>query len=134
MEISTRLFNYEQDSQIVNSWWSERNQLVIEKDYLSDYGVLAFINNKAVGCMWLYPVLSTKWSMIRFPITDPKSSKVDRELALDLIFDNIHNISKDMGYKYMFCTSNHPSLIKRLEKYNYVLDSKECSHFWGKLR
>ena len=133
MELSTKLFKYEDDYELISSWWKSRNHIVIDKDLLSDYGVIAYINNKPIGCMWLYPVLTAKWCMVRFPITDPNTTKEDRNIALDLIFENIHNISKEMGYKYMFCTTNTPNLIKRLEKYNYMFDSKDCSHFYGKL-
>ncbi len=131
--METRLFNYEKDYDLVSTWWKERNHAVITKDFLSDYGIMALIDNKPVGVMWLYPVMTTKWSMIRFPIVDPNVSKEVRDSALNLIFDNLHNISRDMGYTHIFCTTNHPGLITRLKKYNYTLDSENCVHFWGGL-
>lgn len=131
--MKTRLFNYEKDYELVCSWWQERNHTVIPKDFLSNYGVMALIDDKPVGVMWLYPVLSTTWSMIRFPIIDNSLSKEDRDLALDLIFDNLHNISRDMGYKYIFCTTNHTGLIRRLKKYGYTPDGENCVTFWGGL-
>lgn len=128
---TSRLFDYEKDYKTVSAFWEERNQLVIKKDFLSDYGVVVEENGKMLAVMWLYPMLSTKWAMIRFPITNPQTTKEERDLALDLVFDNLHGIAKDMGYNYLFCTTNHPALIARLQKYNYTQDASDCVHFWG---
>jgi hypothetical protein len=130
--MKSRLFVYDTDYELVSGWWKKREHIVIQKDFLSDFGVLVEDDNgKKLAVMWLYPLLSTKWCMIRFPITNPDSTKEERNKALDLVFDNLHGMAMDMGYKYLFCTTNHSALIERLKKYNYTQDASDCVHFWG---
>lgn len=128
-----RLLDLNKDYETLSSWWTQRNHVIITKDFLSDYGVLASKNGKDLAAMWLYPVVSTKWCMVRFPIANPDTTKAERDAAMDLIINTLHLISKDMGYKYMFCTTNHPGLIKRLKSFGFVGDSENCINFWGGL-
>ena len=131
MNISTRLVNLENDYELLSTWWVERQHEIIPKDFLSQLGVMCLIDNKPVGAMWLYPVIGCKWSMIRFPITTIKSSKEERDIVLNHILDSLFNISKDMGYSKVFCTTNHENLINKLEQYGMSMTSDNCKHFWG---
>jgi hypothetical protein len=128
--MTARLFNFDKDYQTVTKWWTERNHIQIKKDFLSDYGVMVSKDGKDLAAMWLYPMITTAYCMVRFPITNPETTKLERNEALDLVFANLHGMTKDLGYKYLFCTTNHPSLIKRLEKYQYTKDAENCVHFW----
>lgn len=131
MEI--KVFNRTEDYDTVSAWWKQREHAQVPQDFISDYGFIAFENGNAVAAMWLYPVVTTKWCMIRFPISDPNSTNELRSQALDLIFDTIHLVAKDMGYKHIFCTTNHPGLQARLNKCGYTLEFSDCAHFWGEL-
>lgn len=128
------LFKKDSHYETLTTFWQDREHLVIPKEYLSDYGFMAFDEQgNPVAAMWLYPVVSTNWCMVRFPISNPDVPNEIRSKAMDLIFDTIHKVSKDMGFNQIFCTTNHKGLIKRLTKYGYTLDSSDCVHFWGGL-
>lgn len=133
MIIETRLINLNNDYELFSKWWIDHNHVIIPKDMLSEFGVICYINKKPIAAMWLYPVLSCKWSMIRFPISSKDSSKNERNIAMDYVLNNLFNISKDMGYTNVFCTTNHSSLIKKLKKIGMTLSSEDCKHFWGAL-
>lgn len=121
---SIRLYKAD-DYSIVTSWWNKRNLTVIPEEFLSAYG---FIDANAA--MWLYPQVTTKFAMIRFPITNPDATNIERSSSLDLIFDTVHKLSKSMGFNKIFCTTNHEGLSNRLVKYGYTLTDENCKHFW----
>lgn len=127
------LFNYNTDYEVVSSWWKKRNCPIIPKDFLGNYGFIINENNKKLCAIWLYPIMTTKWCMVRFPISNPDITKEEHEKSLDLLFSSVHNISKDMGYKHIFCSTNHDGFIKRLNKYGYNQEATDCVHFWGVL-
>lgn len=128
-----KVFDRNTDYEIAETLWKQRNHDIIPKEFLSDFGVMAYDESGPAGIMWFYPVMSANWGMIRFPITNKEISDDKRNEALNLIFDTIHETAKSFGYKYIFCATNHKGLIKRLEKYGYNQDSKDCVMFWGGL-
>lgn len=131
MEVKTRLFDLDKDYELISNWWNERKQTIIPKEFLNQYGVMAFVDNKPIGVMWLFPVLGCNWSIIRFPITNIESTIEQRDLAMDAIFDNLISMSKLLKCTHIFCTTNHPGLIKRLEDQGMTMTSENCKHFWG---
>ena len=131
--LHTRLFDFNKDYELVTKWWTARNHIIVEKDFLSDYGVMVLDDHKPIIVMWLYPIMTTKWSMIRFPISNPDTTEIERDQAMEVLFHSLAGISKDMGYKYIFCTTNHPGLMNKLNKYGFSSEHTDCAHFWGGL-
>lgn len=121
------------DYSLVTEMWTKRNHIVIPKDFLTDFGILAKQDKVPVACAWLFPVLSSKTCMIRYPVSNPEIDSNVRNTALDLVFDNLHIIAKEMGYTKVFITTNHENLKKRLLKYDYTEEAQNCTHFWGGL-
>lgn len=128
MEIS--IFNKNENYGDLVSLWEQRSDVIMPKEFLSDYGVMCKDGDTIIAIMWLYPVVSCNWAMIRFPISNSEVSNETRDLGLNLVFNTIHNIAKDMGYTQLFCSTNHSGLSKRLEKYGYSLEHTDCSHYW----
>lgn len=115
--------------ELICSWWKERDLTILPKDFLTKYG---FISGE-IAAAWLFPILGCNTAMVRYPITDPKSSKEERDSALNLLFYTIKETAKDMGYTKIFITTNSRSLCKRLEKYNFTKTEENCFHYWGGL-
>ena len=133
MNLTSSLLKLDDNHSLVHELWTKRNHVVIPKDYLTDYGVMVSSDDTLIAGAWLFPILSSKTCMIRFPISNIDIEIDVRDKALDLVFQNLHSIAKDMGYTTVFITTNHANLKKRLLKYSYMEESKDCSHFWGEL-
>ncbi len=133
MEVTSKLFSYETDSELVNTWRLVRNELSIPKDYLSDYGVIGIVDGKPIAAMWLYPMLGCKMCVIEGIISDPDSTKEERKLALDVMFENIHGIAKDMEYKLIICMTDNSSIAARIQSYGYGKDKKTYEFYVGEL-
>ncbi len=128
-----RLFNYEQDNDLISQWRIDQDSNVIPKDVLSPFGFIVELNKTPIVAMWLYPMVGCKMCLIEGLISDPQSLKENRKLALDILFDNIHLVAKDMGYKYIVCMTDNPSVAERVQKYGYGKDSKIYTNFVGEL-
>lgn len=131
--MEVRLFKKDKDYPIVLEWWNERKQNPAPLDFLSDYGVIVSDGNKDVASLWFYPVVSAKFGIILSPITNPDTTKEERNEALNLCLNTIHVIAKDLGYSTVMCWSNVPAFESRLESHGYVPGDKNCTHYWGGL-
>lgn len=131
--MQVNLINRKSDLSSLNLWWEKRNHPVVPASMLSDYGVLVSKDNVDLAAMFLYPVVSTNWCMVRFPISNPDVEASVRDEALDLVFDSVFLIAKDLGYEKVFCTTDHKNLSKRLLKFNFINMDVKCDHFWGDL-
>lgn len=131
MEVT--LLNRKSDLTNLKSWWEKRDHVVIPSSMLSDYGILVSKDGVDIAAMFLYPVVSTDWCMVRFPISNPEVEASVRDEAMDLVFDSLFLIAKDLGYKKVFCTTDHKNLSKRLLKFNFINMDVKCDHFWGDL-
>lgn len=130
MEI--RMFKKE-DYDIVKSWWDQRDQVAAPIEFLSDYGVIAFQDEKPIAAIWFYPMLSVKFGFIKSPVTNPDTTKEERDEALNGCLDILHFIAKDLGYTHVLCPSNVPAFQDRLKSLGYAEGDKDCIHFWGGL-
>ena len=127
-------FKNDEDYQTLLSWCQARNWPEINKDMLSDYGYIVSENDKKIATCWLYPVIGSSVCWMGFPFSNPNSNKYERKKALDLLFENMHNTAKNMGYTYILTTSNTPPIENRLKKYGYKLGDKNVNQYWGRLK
>lgn len=131
--MKTRLVNLDKDYPIFESWWKERNLFVAPKDILTQFGMVAEKDGKMLAAMWLCPVLTSKMCLLRFPISDPSINTQERSDAVDAVILSLHDLGRSLNCKYVLCSTNHKSLIKRLTKFNYLQEFTDCSHMVGVL-
>lgn len=131
--MSSRLFKKNKDYDIVLSWWNEHNAVPADLDFLSDYGVIVSNGDKDIASLWFYPVVSAKFGIILSPVTNPDTTKEERNEALNLCFNSIHDLAKDLGFTTIMCWSNVPPVENRLNDLGYVPGDKNCTHYWGVL-
>lgn len=127
------MFIKKNDYQIVENWWNERNQAPAPENFLSDYGVIVHDGEIPIAALWMYPIVSAKFSLILSPITNPETTKEQRDEALNLSMDMIHSISKELGFTHTLCLSNVEAFQNRLRSFGYSEGDKDCIHFWGGL-
>ncbi len=121
--------NYNEIKQL----WEDRNLPVADIKILSEFGVVAKKENKIVGVMFLYLTVGTPISLIRFPVVDKELNKEEHETAINGLIKNTMILSKNLGYDYSLCTTNHKGLIKRLKDHGYSQDVDNCVHMNGVL-
>lgn len=131
--MEVRLFKKKEDYPILLEWWKARGQNPGSIDFLSDWGVIVSDGQKPVAALWLYPMVSTKLGMIMSPISNPDTTKEQRDIALNICLNTIHEIAKDLGHTTIMGWTNVPPFEKRLESHGYTPGDKNCTHYWGGL-
>ncbi len=129
MNISARLFNLEKDFSIIEDFCKKRQLPIIDKDLLSAYGVVVFIDNNPVVCGWLYPVLTSKLCIVENIISDLDVK--NKTEYINLLYTTFHLIAKDMGYKYIKTTVENKSMKNRLESYGYMNTQENLTNYIG---
>lgn len=129
--LTTKLFKKDEDYKTIENFCSKRSLPLIDKDLLSDYGVIVLDGETPVVCGWLYPTISSKLCIIENVISD--TNVKDKDESLSLLFYTLHLIAKDMGYKYVKNSVENKSMKKRLESYGYMSLQDNVTNYMGVL-
>jgi len=127
--MNIRKLDLNKDYHIVEDWWKQRHWTPVAKEALSTIGYIV----DDIAAMWLYLSVGSKLAWIGFPIANPNTTKEQRNDAIDLLFNTIHEYAKINGYDFIITTSNIPAVINRIEKIGYIKGDENVSHFWRKL-
>ena len=123
MEI--KLMNLEQDKEIIDTWCKERQLDIIPMDYLSKYGFLVSSETQKPLCAgWLFLFTDCKRCTFACIISNPNTTKEERNEALNLLFTTMILSAKDMNCKYITFNSAYMTLKKQLLDLNFKEDKK----------
>lgn len=110
--------------------WDSRSLPHAHISLLSPFGITAKKEDTLVGALFMYLSYGVPTCMIRFPIIKKEE---DTDLIFNLMLDEAHSQLKQLGYKYIICSTNHNGLIKKLKNKNYNEEATNCSHLIGVL-
>ena len=130
MQMNCKKYDENQHYKLIESWWIEREGAAPQPDMLSHYGWISFFNQRPIAALWLYPILGSKVAWVGWPIANPDSGKLERNLALDTVFDKIENTAKEMGYKYIWTTSGVNPVQNRLKERGYKQGDSNITQYW----
>ena len=114
----------------VKRWWAERERVPFSDSLASDYGYMAYSENNPVAAMFLYPTKGSSVCMIGWPITDPNTTKEERNLALNELFDKIHKEARLMGYKLVWSFSGVEPVQNRMIELGYVIGDQNINQYF----
>jgi hypothetical protein len=117
----------------ITELWKDRDLDIAKIEILSEFGIVAKKEDKVVGVIFLYLTLGTPVSLLRFPVIDKNLNKDEHETVINGLIKNTMILSKQLGYNYSLCTTNHKGLIKRLKSHGYSQDADNCVHMNGVL-
>ena len=83
-------------------------------------------NGKPVLAGFIYTT-NSKGVWLEWIISDPTYRDKDRQQAIELLITGAENVSKKLGYKYMFSIGRNKHLIETHKKLNWKVD-KTPSH------
>ena len=126
MELNIRRLE-ESDWDTLVSWWDEWPEWTAPpKDFLPDNGTGGFIvenNNTPIVAGFLYKT-NSKGVLLEWIISNPKYKEEDRQVAIELLINGAENVSKELGYKYMFSIGRNKHLIETHKKLKWRVDKK----------
>jgi len=126
MELNIRRLK-ETDWDTLVSWWDEWPEWESPpKEFLPDNGKGGFIVEKKhtpIVAGFLY-LTNSKGVLLEWIVSNPKYRGKDRQKAIELLITGAENVSKKLGYKYMFSIGRNKRLIETHKKLNWKVDKK----------
>jgi hypothetical protein len=116
----------EEDYKTICGWWKWWRWPVLPKNMLPDNGKSGFMvekNNTPIVSAFLF-ITNSKGAKLEWVISNPKYKEKDRKQAIELLINNIEQVCKDMGLKYIFSIGRNEHLIKTHEKLGWTVDKK----------
>lgn len=104
-----------EDYEALKGWWSAQKWEAPPLECLPTVGFM--IEDVCAG--FLYQTDSA-FSWLEFVIANPDTDKKVRSEALDLVINALTKASKELGYKAIYTTLNHPKLIERYQKHGFM--------------
>tara|TARA_R110002012_G_scaffold75561_2_gene190882 strand:- start:117 stop:527 length:411 start_codon:yes stop_codon:yes gene_type:complete len=126
MELNIRRLT-DNDWVALRSWWDAwPDWQAPAKEYLPDDGRGGFMVEKGdtlIVAGFLY-LTNSKGVLLEWIVSNPEYREDDRKQALELLINGAENVSKDLGYKYMFSIGRNKNLMDTHEKLGWNVDKK----------
>ncbi len=127
MDIDAINFDADSHYKIICSWWDAHKWPSIPMESLPQTGIIITIDGEPICAVWLYKSDSNLCWM-EWMISNPKSPKAHREIALPLLIDTCTNVAKQMGFKIIFTSIKHTRLLKRLTGAGFNVDDTNATN------
>ena len=125
MELNIRRLE-ESDWDTLVSWWDKWPEWTAPpKDFLPDNGKGGFMvenNDTPIVAGFLYKT-NSKGVLLEWIISNPNYKEEDRQVAIELLINGAENVSKELGYKYMFSIGRNKHLIETHKKLEWTVDT-----------
>ena len=126
MELNIRRLE-ESDWDTLVSWWDKWPEWTAPpKDFLPDNGKGGFMvenNDTPIVAGFLYKT-NSKGVLLEWIISNPNYKEEDRQVAIELLINGAENVSKELGYKYMFSIGRNKHIIETHKKLKWRVDKK----------
>ena len=133
-ELTLRFLN-KKDYKTICEWWKWWRWPVIPKEMLPDNGKSGFIvekNNIPIVSCFLF-ITNSNWAKLEWVVSNPKYKEEDRQEAIELLINNVENVCKKMGIKYMFSVGRNKHLLDTHKKLGWFIDPKQSHEITKKI-
>lgn len=102
------------DLKVINEWQEAHGLPAFKLENLSKFGLI--IDDVCAGF-----IFETDGGFCVFDcfISNPKSSKIDRTLCLDVITEALLKRAEARGFKTVLALTSHPSIEERCKRYKF---------------
>lgn len=125
--MNIRSFDLLKDYEDIFNWWTKHNWAPIMPHSLPTTGIVVENDSKKLCAGFLYRTDSNLCWM-EFIISNPDSEKEERDISLDLLISELIIKAEEFNCKVIFSSINHPSLIERYKKHNFVETDKQMTN------
>ena len=125
----------ESDWETLVSWWKWWRWPVVAKEFLPENGkggIMIEKDNIPIVAGFLYSTNSAT-VILEWIVSNPKYKDKDRKKAIEMLIIEAEELTKKMGYKYMFSIGRSKHLIETHKKLDWFVDDKPSYEITKKL-
>jgi hypothetical protein len=127
MKFNIRILNDTDYEEILIGWWKDWGFVPVERDFLSDLGLIVYDGDIPVCAGFVYATNSSV-SLVNWIISNKDyRKKPNRSEALDFLIYKLTEVCKQSGFKYIFVNNNNSNLISRFQKQGYSVGVKNST-------
>lgn len=116
---------------LLTYWWLERTGKPMLRELLSDYGFMAVDEDGTPrAAMFFFPTMGTEVAFVGWPISPRSTIREERDLALPLLFTEIHKLAKGLGYIFLTSYASTPGVNARLKEQGYLLGDENVNQYY----
>ena len=105
----------EDDWEVLTKWWDAWPEWdAPPKDFLPENGtggLMVESEGEPIVAGFMY-ITNSKGVLLEWIISNPDYKDEDRQVAMELLINGAENVSKELGYKYMFSIGRNKNLIE----------------------
>ena len=117
-----------EDYEFIEKWWME-HQGSFNIELQSPYGLVCFMDQKPVAHCSIFLPKDSLVAQLGWVVSDPKSDRDTRDLALTVMLGEVESYVGDMGYKYVWLGTENKALQDRAEDHEYI-GGMEMKQYW----
>ncbi len=133
--VEFRVENFDKESPLM-AWlhlWAGKRGFPFDKELASDFGFMAYVGERPIASVFLYPVLSTSFVLIGFPLSDPNSTKEERSGAIKAIVADAEKVSKVLNRKFIVSYAGSKGAVSMFSNLGYEIADKDVIQYIKKL-
>lgn len=125
--VSVRLYQPEDYPKLVE-WWNGKNFPPPPEMFLPKDGLIISIGDKEVAAQFLYRDSSSPVGWAEWLISNPDSSRDERDIAIPKLLAGITALAGEYGVNMLFTSTNKDGLVKRFEADGYIKSDTNVTH------
>jgi len=118
---------------LVKKWWQDKAGKPLSDAVRSDYGFMAYKDDKPIVAVFLYPTLGSRMAMIGFPVANPEIDIGDRRDAISFLVAEVEQFAKGLNYHYLVSYAGSKGAVEMFERENYGVFDKDVTQFIKRL-
>ena len=104
---------------LICTWWEARSWPVIPWTTLPSNGYVVYEDEKPIIAGFLY-LSDSALGMIEWIVASPDTTKEERARGFDRLMEELLKTAKENDIQILYTSLNHPKLIEKYEKHNFV--------------
>lgn len=117
---------------ILSEWWSAHGWTPVHPSLLPANGYIIWEGLQPLASGFLY-LTDSKFCVMEWVLSNPKSDRIERGKALDLLLDSLLQCAKDNGNKMIFSSIKHPKLLERYKAHGFLATDEQMTSMIGRI-
>jgi len=119
---------------LISLWWQERFSKDLSGLVRSEYGFMAYDDERPIACVFFYPTIGSSMAMIGFPLANPLVFAEKRREALTALVVAVEEKAKYLKYDLLVSYAGNKGAQELWNRENYKIADKEVVQFYKRLK